>query len=170
MSKLRTLSTIIALLVSTTVFAEDVPFSESDFAPFAGNGPATLEGEAFLGTKGGGVKTCAGGAVFLAPNTKYDIDVITSLTFSRDAAMRKAGPAGKYWKESVCDSQGKFSIEDVPLGEWIVLTDVSWFAENNQKQGGLVAKKVTIRDKKNKVILNQATHRVSALFGGGWLR
>lgn len=51
---MRTLAIAIALLTSTTVLASGVPFSASDFAPYAENGSATLEGEAFLRTRGGG--------------------------------------------------------------------------------------------------------------------
>ena len=43
------------------------PFSETDFGPWVGGGPANLKGQAFLRTVGGDVKTCAGAMVILFP-------------------------------------------------------------------------------------------------------
>lgn len=156
-------------MISTTVFAEDIPFTVGDFAPYAGVGSATVEGEAFLTSEGGAIKTCAGEAVFLLPSNKYDIEVITSWGFTASIAMSQAGPAAKYWKETACDSQGKFSFEDLPLGEWIVVTDITWLASNRQKQGGLMGKKVTVRGKKNKVMLTSTNLRANkTLFVDDW--
>lgn len=169
MTGLRTLAIAFAFLASTSVLAEDIPFSVSDFAAYVGDGPATVDGEAFLTTEGGAIKTCAGSAVYLLPSNKYDVEVITSWGFTFSLAMRQAGPAAKYWRETACDSQGKFSFEDIPLGEWIVIADVTWLASNRQNQGGLMGKKVSVRGKKNKVMLTAPTLKANkTLFVDDW--
>lgn len=82
--------------------------------------------------------------------------------------MKRAGPAAEYWKETVCDSQGKFSFEDLPLGTWVMITDVRYNVSGVGEQGGVMAKNVTIRGKKNKVILNEQTLRANSFFGVDW--
>jgi hypothetical protein len=47
------------------------PFTDAAFAPWAGTGNASIEGEAFMRTIGGDVKTCAGQSVILMPNNPY---------------------------------------------------------------------------------------------------
>jgi len=46
----------------------DVPFSDAEFASWAGTGNANIGGQAFLKTLGGDVKTCAGQDVSLIPD------------------------------------------------------------------------------------------------------
>lgn len=136
----------------------EASFHDVDFAPYRGEGPSSLEGEAFVKTENGEVRNCSGEAVFLAPYTPFDIDVITAFLFHIDLALKKAGQAAPYWRESSCDSQGKFEFTDVPIGTWIVITAVRWGNSGRviggQAEGGQLAKKITLRPGKNKVSLN----------------
>lgn len=143
------------------------PFSNNDFSAYVGEGPATLEGQAFLRTRGGDLRYCAGESVLLAPATQYDIDVITAFAFGRDVALKRAGPAAQYWRESVCDAQGKFQFDGLSTGTWIVITDVRYWVAGSE-QGGVMGKKVNLRAGRNRVIMNEQTLRSAAPFGIGW--
>lgn len=143
------------------------PFSASDFSAYVGEGPATLEGQAFLRTRGGELRYCAGESVLLAPGTQYDIDVITAFAFGRNVALKRAGPAAQYWRESVCDAQGKFQFDGLPVGSWIVITDVRYWVAGSE-QGGVMGKKVNLRAGRNSVIMNEQALRSAAPFGIGW--
>lgn len=176
---------------------EESPFYEADFAAYAGDGTATLEGEAFLRMQSGNIKNCAGAQVLLAPATRYDLAVMGAFLFSRlDTALKRAGPAAKYWRETQCDQQGKFLFENLPVGEWVVLTEATFevvdqnrvlgnltsgrglaggVAAINQastvQQGGLMGRKVTVKANRNKVILTQENLKSESfsLFGpSGW--
>jgi hypothetical protein len=154
--KTQVVTTILFLtLAPITMAAPKIPFAEEDFAAYVADGKATLEGEAFGKTRGGEVKTCAGEKVLLAPDTDYDVQVITAFLFvDTKNTLRMAGPAAKYWKETICDSQGKFTFEDLPAGKWIVITSVRFQISDLSNQGGLMAKRVTtIDNKKVKVII-----------------
>lgn len=185
---------LIATLVSMPLQAANVPFADADFSAYAGEGTATLEGEAFLRLQSGNIKNCAGAAVLLVPATEYDLAIIKSITFSMDRALKKAGPAARYWREAQCDSQGRFSFEDLPVGEWIVLTDVTFAVVDQNRvlgnltsggglagkgvtgvnqastveKGGIMGRRVTVTTKHNKIILNEQSLRAGHLFDSGW--
>lgn len=174
---------LVGLLLSTSpsLAKDDVPFSDADFAAYGGGGTATLEGEAFLRMQSGNIKNCAGAQVLLAPATDYDLAVMGAFLFSRlDTALGRAGPAAKYWRKTQCDQQGKFSFENLPVGEWVVLTEATFEVVDQSRvlgnltsgrglaggvteinrastvqQGGLMGRKVTVKANRNKVILTQ---------------
>lgn len=176
--------------------ANDVPINEADFAAYAKDGNAKLDGQAFLRLSNGGVKSCAGSEVLLAPATDYDLKVMNKFLFSRlDSALQYAGPAAKYWRESQCDVEGKFSFEDLPAGKWVVLTEVTFdtidqglvlknltsgggLADNGVegineastvRKGGLMGRTVTVKEKgHNKIILTQENLKSALMFGAAW--
>ncbi|WP_310452255.1 nuclear transport factor 2 family protein [Sulfuritalea sp.] len=136
----------------------EASFSVVDFAPYRGDGPASLEGEAFVKTENGEVRNCSGDAVFLAPYTPFDVEVITAFLFHIDLALKKAGQAAPYWRESSCDSQGKFEFTNVPTGTWIAITAVRWGNSGRviggRAEGGQLAKKIILHPGKNRIVMN----------------
>lgn len=143
-----------------------VPFSDADFVNYVGVGPATLNGTALGRTRGGGVRTCAGLPVYLAPATAFVKDGIGRMydDFSRRAVDMAAGPSKKYWRESACDAQGKFTFERVPAGAWYVLTSIEYEVaaapiggnvQVTERQGGIVSRKVVLRPGLNNIVLTQ---------------
>ena len=148
---------LLAVIAMALAFAlpayADTPFSDEDFAVFRGDGKASVEGEAFVKTENGEVRNCSGESVFLAPYTPFDMDVITAFFFDIDLALKKAGPAAPYWRESSCDAQGKFIFEDIPVGTWIAITIVRW-GNSTRTVGGQLAKKIDIRSGKNRIVMN----------------
>lgn len=154
----------VALAMSACATTPDVPFSNADFASYHGNGPARIEGQAFLKTQGGDVKTCAGEQVLLAPATAYDEAVVSRFAFSLSVALMWAGPAAHHWRKSICDSRGNFNFSGVPRGEWFVITQVRWAVRSTnidpgnlnkgEVQGGTLVHKVTLHPGANSVILS----------------
>lgn len=144
------------------------PFSDVDFAPYRGDGPASLDGEAFVKTENGEVRNCSGESVFLAPGTPFDFNVIKAFFFNFDLAMKEAGKAAPYWRESLCDSQGKFAFTDVPVGTWIVVTVVRWGNSGRviggRSEGGQLAQKITLRPGKNRAVMTMKNFR-DPIFG-----
>ncbi len=158
--ELRDGTIVLASLAESNLERQEVEsaYSDVDFAPYRGDGPAQLEGEAFVKTENGEVRNCSGESVFLAPNTSFDINVITAFLFDIDLAMEKAGKSAPYWRESSCDSQGKFEFTDVPAGTWIAITIVRWGNAGRviggHNEGGQLAKKITLRPGKNRIVMN----------------
>jgi hypothetical protein len=130
-------------------------FSAADFAPYAGAGPATLSGQAFLTTQTDEVKTCAGNKVLLVPSTAYDEEAISH---SDGLALDSLSPGAKaFIRTGICDAGGNFSFAFIPTGRWYVLTQVAWVAPVNQyvglNQGGRMVEEVTVGSGQNRVIL-----------------
>lgn len=112
-------------------------------------GTATIRGQAFLKTRGGDVKLCAGNEVGLIPDSPYVEEIA--------AAMRSgqfSGPANKdpayvaSVRRTLCDAQGNFSFHDLPAGEWIVQAVVRWqvpIGASMLRQGGVLIKRATTK-------------------------
>lgn len=104
--------------------AMSVPFAVEDFAAWAGSGPGSLHGQAFLKTVGGDVKTCAGERVLLFPATPYVDNLLDKgkhgISVSPDPRL------ASYEKSTICDAQGNFSFTQLPAQRWHVLTRVTW--------------------------------------------
>ncbi len=143
----------LALLpVSLPTMADDVPFSVEDFASYAGDGPASLDGEAFTKTKGGQSRTCIGETVFLIPANKFSLMVLNKFAFGIPTARQLAGPALPYWREATCDSQGKFAFTNVPTGTWVVYTEIKWETGNSFEHVYSI-KKAVLRAGPNRIIV-----------------
>jgi len=80
--KTRVVAIVLFSTVATIAMAATkAPFAAEDFAAYEPDGKATLDGEAFAKTNGGQVRTCAAEKVLLAPDTDYDVQVITAGKF-----------------------------------------------------------------------------------------
>ena len=151
---------VLAFAVSGCVGTHTIPFSDADFSAYVGNGPATVDGAAVGRTQGGEAKTCAGYPVYLAPATAYDAEGISNLNMMA-AVNLAAGPAIKYWRQSACDAEGRFSFDQVPDGSWYVITSIKYQVyaptlgnvQATESQGGLLVKKIALHRGKNHVIL-----------------
>jgi hypothetical protein len=110
--------------VLTDASAMHVPFVVSELAPWAGSGPASLHGQAFLKTAGGDVRTCAGERVLLLPANPYVDELL-----DKSNAGISAPPDQQlmpYIRSTICDAQGNFSFAQLPAQRWYVLTQVTW--------------------------------------------
>lgn len=130
------------------------PFSKSEVAWFERAGESKVEGSAFLRTKGGAVKTCAGYEVQLFPYSAYAAERV-SFIYGNETSGHLFGPRHawkfipddpeyyKVNKQTVCNSKGEFEFENLPAGEYFIIAQVTWDIGKVFDEGGLLMKKVT---------------------------
>jgi len=150
-----------ALLVTgcATVPATEVPisatFAKSDVAWFGGTGTGKIEGSAFLRTKGGAVKTCAGYDVQILPYSSYAAERMNFI-YGSQTSGHLIGPRRawkfipdepdfyKSLKKTVCNADGDFEFEDLPAGDYYIIAKVTWDIGKVFDEGGTLMKKVSI--------------------------
>lgn len=124
---------------------------ESEYAPYAGQGTGSLIGQAFLKTRGGDVRYAAGNDVYLNPVTSYSTEWF-------DVAIRGGQPISEgdprvqaFTRTTVADGEGRFEFNNLPAGDYYVVTWVFWEVPSGAyggmtTTGGPVGSKVTVRD------------------------
>jgi len=150
-----------ALLMTAcaTVPPTDVPisatFSKSDVAWFDGTGTSKLEGSAFLRTKGGAVKTCAGYEVQLLPYSSYAAERMKFI-YGSETSGHMFGPRRawkfnpdepdfyKSLKKTVCNANGEFEFRDLPAGDYYTIAKVTWDIGKVFDEGGTLMRKVSV--------------------------
>jgi len=125
----------------------------------------TIKGSAFLVNQiGDGKITCAGQKVLLFPKTNYSNEQIlvlygnnsqgyvdSNLSLEKIKFSRKSSKISK--RETICDSQGFFSFNNVPSGSFFVMTTIEWKLGDFDYQGGALMKQVNVRDNEIKEVL-----------------
>ena len=107
-------------------------------APYSATGSASISGQAMRRQRGGGVVTCAGGRVLLAPATPYMRAVVQrALSGELAGSERLPASAGAVVRSTRCDAQGRFRFDGLAPLRWIVATDVTWYS-GRDRQGGPV--------------------------------
>ena len=150
-----------ALMVTgcATVPPTDVPisaeFSKSDIVWFDGAGDGTLEGSAFLRTKGGTVKTCAGYDVQLLPYSSYAAERMRFI-YGSETSGHLFGPRRawkfnpdepdfyKSLKKTVCNANGEFQYKGLPAGDYYIIAKVTWDIGKVFDEGGTLMRKISI--------------------------
>lgn len=120
-------SYLIALVACATVAPVPLqsPFDEHSLAYAQGPGTATIEGQAFLKTRGGDVKYGAGEEVILLPVSPYTNEYVQGVGTIRGAATPDAR-LETYTRRTMAGGDGKFTFRNVPAGEYHVYTRVFW--------------------------------------------
>ena len=158
---MRTLLTLLAALAAWFLAGCATPtppaplqstFNADEVAFIHEQGTNTIEGNAFLRQRGGGVVTCAGEIVALIPKGTYSTELMVRLYgaatvpgyrpyyLGRNAPV---GPKAFYFasRHTVCDSDGRFKFENVAAGSYFVRCAVKW--EVQSIQGGYLMEPVT---------------------------
>ena len=137
------------------------PFLDTDFGRWKGPGDASVTGQAFVKLASGRVVTCAGETVSLVPATGYNMEMEQALGQGLGMPDDYSKRAHAYDRKTTCDGVGRFSFENVPAMNWIVLTRVNWqepsfypFLGPNDK-GGFLYQEKTLDDGANNVILTK---------------
>ncbi len=131
---------------------ERISFPEGEYKALPAIGTARVEGQAFLKTVGGDVKTAAGNTVYLNPVTSYSEQWYVAYTTNRP--LDPAEPDArleKYMKQTTADGEGRFEFVNVPAGEYFVTTSVIWGVPTGRygtisQQGGTVTKRISVKD------------------------
>lgn len=135
-------------------------FDAGGLAWSQGAGTAGIEGQAFVQTRGGQPRTCAGMPVNLVPSSPYSdarMRVIYGATDrgftpaygSRD--VRFSGDTGeleRYVRTAVCDAQGNFAFRNIPGGTYYLVSTIVWQSPGSYiiDQGGRMMRRVDVRD------------------------
>ena len=134
---------------SWPTYQMETAYTEEDFAWALGEGEATVAGEAFLKTRGGDVKTCAGERVVLLPSNAYTKEVLAvapeiGTTYSGWDVNRGYQD---YRRVTRCRSDGRFVFNDVPAGRWFLSATVEWQAPSQYgllRQGGVLRREIDV--------------------------
>lgn len=121
------------------------------------SGKGSLKGQGFLRQQGGGVVTCAGSEVYLVPATPFFREVISLIRSGKAPQISQSlDPAqgAMLIKQSQCDAQGNFSFNNLPSGNWFVMTEVKWIIDSRQ-QGGTLLRETSIRDVESQIFLTE---------------
>lgn len=131
------------LFINLSARAEDL----DEVTPYMGKGTSTLQGQAFMRQKGGGVVTCAGNIVYLAPSTPYywqkKLEAMANNNYVIDGKFKTAV------REATCDAQGSFTFSDLPLGStlgWDLITKVEWDVAGKAQGGVLLESYINLKE------------------------
>lgn len=131
-------------------------------------GSNTIKGSAFLKTRGGDVKTCAGNQVHLVPVTPYSterVQAIYGTTYSgakeivEASRIKFSSDAPGYMEhrlETMCNQHGDFVFNQVPDGEYFLTTGIHWEVAaqyGTGLQGGVLMQRVTAEGGETKEII-----------------
>lgn len=102
-------------------------FNTSDYRSSLEDGTATITGEAFLATRGGGVHYGAGRTVQLIPVTPYTTEIFDREFLDHE---RLNPPIDKrldiFARFITADSRGEFRFEHVPAGSYYLVCSIYW--------------------------------------------
>lgn len=146
---------------------KDPKFNKEEYS----SGSNTVTGQAFLRQKGGGIVTCAGESVSMRPDTEYFNDIFDDISNGYLSNNQINSEEKELFKVSQCDAQGNFEFYKIPAGKWVIRVNVSWsvysvgsiplphgtyYYTNDAKQGGVLAKEVTVQNGEiNKFIISE---------------
>ncbi len=72
------------------------------------------------------MKTCAGAGVSLAPYDSYFNEMGQALKNGYTSIANRNPEAERFVRRTTCDSRGRFTFRNLPVGKWLVGTSVRW--------------------------------------------
>ena len=137
------MKTIIVLLATVLLGAcasSGVPtmqvggFDHDEVAFSQETGTNTIVGHAMLKQRDGEVRTCAGEEVTLLPMGSYGRCYAHALTRARiETDPDELRQWNQYARSTRCDPQGRFEFANLPSGDWMIQTRVTWQTVNTAK-------------------------------------
>ena len=165
------ISTIVALVLvgcasspTTQVVTMSNEFHPLEGAYVHAEGSHSLAGNAFLMTRGGDPKTCAGQDVWILPATPYAQE---RFVHWRDGADLPEAPAEfeAQRRQTVCNSDGRFVFHGLTEGPYLVLARVDWEApEVRTNWGNVVSNALS-----GPYAYKRSTREVVNVQQGGWV-
>jgi len=117
-------------------------------------GPARIDGHAFITRADARVMNASGQYVYLVPATPYARERFARLyggkkflAASSGAAIEQDADYARFTRRTKAGSSGRFSFENVAAGEYFIATNVQWkdSEESFVTRGGAVYESVTVR-------------------------
>ena len=149
------LLSIVALVsCKTTEVVQRVPYNELEYVNFKKAGTAKATGQAFLRTYSGDVKYAAGSKVSLVPVTSisnqwYYEWYLVEDHINPEKVLGKKDPRHQaIIRAKQADGDGRFTFENIPAGEYYIITYVKWMVNQNIV-GGFICNRVSIEDGKS---------------------
>jgi hypothetical protein len=98
------------------------PFNENEFLPYARFGTSTIQGQAFLKTRGGEVRYAAGNTVYLMPVTSYSREIYSF----REMPSQVDERLYIFLRTTTADGSGNFEFKNIPAGEYYIECGIFW--------------------------------------------
>lgn len=136
-----------------------MPFPEAEYRALPRTGTGRIQGQAFLKTMGGHVKTAAGNDVLLNPVTSYSEQWHLAYRHNQPLEPRESDSRVKpYTRTTVADGEGRFEFTHVPAGEYFLVTTVAWYAPTGYRgglrsQGGLIVDRIVVAEGETKKVI-----------------
>ncbi|OGW44104.1 MAG: hypothetical protein A2Y66_05560 [Nitrospirae bacterium RBG_13_41_22] len=154
---LITIATL-ASCITPRIYKMVTPFDEREFAPYSGDGTSTIQGQAFLKTRGGEVRYAAGNTVTLIPATSYSRE-IWQASLRGEFLSNKDPRWYNYVREVIADGFGNFEFKNIPAGEYYIECPIFWEVPGQyglQSTGAVVKKEIkALPNQTVKLILTQ---------------
>lgn len=161
---------IAALLVvltgcATHKYTPKAKFDEAATKELLKDGPNSIKGSALIRQGGGGVVTCAGQEIGLAPATLYQQERMFAIYGNFDRGYNPAfggsqvefqgeDPEYKYLiKRTTCDAQGFFRFDKIADGDFYVASVILWKVNPYFYEGGSLMQRVTVKGGETKEIV-----------------
>lgn len=147
-----------ALVGCARPYQMTTPFNELEFLPYKGDGTATIQGQAFLKTRGGEVRFAAGNPVSLIPMTTYSRELLQAL--SSGYYNITTDPRWlSYSRQVTADGSGNFEFKNIPAGEYTLECSIFWEVPGRyglERTGAVVRKETKVEPNQTvKLVLTQ---------------
>ena len=120
-------------------------FVEAEYAPFAGTGSSSIEGQAFMRTRGGGVRYGAGCTVACNPATSYSTEWYERHVLGGERLAAHDRRTEPYLRTTVADAEGRFRFDGLPPGDYYLACQIVWDA-GMMMTGGWACAKASVAD------------------------
>lgn len=130
-----------------TPIPRNAVFVHEEYEPYAGEGTATILGQAFAKTRGGDVKYGAGCTVILNPVTSYSREWWTLRVLAGDNLEAADLRVTAYTHQTAADGEGRFRFEKLKPGEYYAACWITWEVPSSygaEKQAVCVGKHIRI--------------------------
>lgn len=128
-------------------------------------GNNTIRGSALIRQRGGGVVTCAGHEIRLAPATPYSRERVRIAFGSEDGGYFPAFGAAPVMfaneppeykqlsRSTICDAQGYFKFDKLASGDFYVNAVITWRVRGYVDEGGSITQRVSVANGETKDIV-----------------
>jgi hypothetical protein len=121
---------ILAWLIAGCTFlpsSRTAIFDEAEYAPYAGEGPSSISGEAYITrTTDSVLVKCVGCAVFLTPATHYSTEWFERHVIDGQKLTQGDPRSYKYRRETTGTSEGRFAFDRLPAGDYYIACYTTW--------------------------------------------
>lgn len=136
------------------------PYDAEQMKKLLAPGDAKIVGNAFIPQAGGGLVTCAGKPIVLAPVTDFTTELYSVIfkNLKKDyVSANELPPKIEYTpfpteyyaiqKVTKCDSQGNFEFNDIKAGAYYLISENIWNVAQYTKSGGLYIETIEVKPK-----------------------